>query len=424
MKLRFLAISDTHLGEDCSLLSFPHGRQHLWRELRRAFSEDGDLGEPFQVDEVVLLGDILERALASTSQIITHGNAFVQMLGSACRAKRAVWVVGNHEYALWTEYLSRRLGLDPGRRPTPTITGGEGELIVEHGKRCDMNGAAEDILSIFFGYPHGAAWRAIERTGTLDFAIANPVYATQFQGRTYVFTHGTHFRPDVLQPGWVKRLIDHAQLDRILGHLEIESSGDIRHVPPTEGLLGLERAVASFVDSLWPSAGNNPTPWTDDLWHIVTMLGGRIGRKRLAPEETRLFSREDLGYVSDQRIPRLIRKGIPQHGAVERWRRFFLPHLLHDLASWGMPASNLTFVFGDTHSGRWGKMELPGDRSVRLYNTGGWTVGNPTSHPACQVFAVNENGEEFILDVSFRDVRVGSDTLLKLAGWDEENRWT
>jgi len=37
MNIKFLAVSDTHLGEDCSLLSFPHGRQHLWRELQRAF---------------------------------------------------------------------------------------------------------------------------------------------------------------------------------------------------------------------------------------------------------------------------------------------------------------------------------------------------------------------------------------------------
>ena len=80
MNLKFLAISDTHLGEGCSQLSFPHGRQHLWRELRRAFSEKED--EPFDIDEVVLVGDIVERTLASTSQIITHGSAFAQMLGT------------------------------------------------------------------------------------------------------------------------------------------------------------------------------------------------------------------------------------------------------------------------------------------------------------------------------------------------------
>jgi hypothetical protein len=27
-----------------------------------------------------------------------------------------------------------------------------------------------------------------------DFVIVNPLYVTQFNNRTYVFTHGTHFR--------------------------------------------------------------------------------------------------------------------------------------------------------------------------------------------------------------------------------------
>jgi len=37
------------------------------------------------------------------------------------------------------------------------------------------------------------------------------------------------------------------------------------------------------------------------------------------------------------------------------------------------------------------------------------------------VFAVNENGEEYLLDVSFKGVRVGGDDLLELAGRDVEN---
>ena len=72
MNLKFLAISDTHLGEDCSLLSFRHGRQRLWRAVRGAFSEDS--AQPFQVEEVILVGDIGERRPASTSHIITDLN--------------------------------------------------------------------------------------------------------------------------------------------------------------------------------------------------------------------------------------------------------------------------------------------------------------------------------------------------------------
>jgi len=421
MNLKFLAISDTHLGEDCSLLSFPHGRQHLWRELRRAFSEKGDLTQPFVVDELVLVGDIVERTLASTSQIITHGNAFVQTLGSAARIRRATYLIGNHERAgIWTEYLGRREGLKPGQLPIPDITGPEGELLVRYGRRCDPNDAGEDILSIFFGYPYGSAWRGIERTGILDFAIANPVYATQFQGRTYVFTHGTHFRPDVVQPEWIKRVIDHLQIDRLIGHLEIDSSCDVRRVAPSQGLLGLEREVTGFVDTLWPNSMNVPTPWTDQLWFLITALRGRLSRHRPSPPDSRVFSRSELAEIPD-RIPRLVDEDGAMDGSLRRMAQYFLPHLTQSLHDWGLdPCLPMTLVYGDTHGGGWG--QLDGDRSIRVYNTGGWTVGNPKSHPACQVFAVDEHGEEYLLDVSFKDVRVGGDNLLELAGRDAENR--
>jgi len=84
VRLKILAISDTHLGEETSLLSFPHGRQHLWRTLRRQFGSD----EKVDLEEMILLGDIPDRTLSSTSQIITHTNAFIQMLGSAADGQR------------------------------------------------------------------------------------------------------------------------------------------------------------------------------------------------------------------------------------------------------------------------------------------------------------------------------------------------
>lgn len=42
-RLKLLAVSDTHLGEETSLLSFPRGLQHLWTTLR----EDPAFWKPF-----------------------------------------------------------------------------------------------------------------------------------------------------------------------------------------------------------------------------------------------------------------------------------------------------------------------------------------------------------------------------------------
>jgi hypothetical protein len=55
-KLTLLAISDTHLGEETSLLSFPKGLQQLWQTL----AKDTDFWRPifphFNPDERVKVG--------------------------------------------------------------------------------------------------------------------------------------------------------------------------------------------------------------------------------------------------------------------------------------------------------------------------------------------------------------------------------
>ena len=209
MQLKILAISDTHLGEETSLLSFPHGCHHLYVTLQKYFGG----GKRFNVEELILIGDITDRTLSSTSQLITHTNAFVRMIGSAADIKKAVFIPGNHEHTLWTDYHQIR----DGKKNSFSITDKpEGELLIKKGKRIDKNKSAEELFTIFFGYPLGKSWRAM---GELDFAIANPVYVKQINGRPYVFTHGTHFRPDVSAPKIIKRIADYTGLDELLGNI-------------------------------------------------------------------------------------------------------------------------------------------------------------------------------------------------------------
>jgi hypothetical protein len=61
-------------------------------------------------------------------------------------------------------------------------------------------------------------------------------------------------------------------------------------------------------------------------------------------------------------------------------------------------------------------------------NCGGWVVEASETHPACHLFAVDDEGQEYLLDVSFEKdhknepVEVGDETLLRLAGQDAEHR--
>ena len=43
-------------------------------------------------------------------------------------------------------------------------------------------------------------------------------------------------------------------------------------------------------------------------------------------------------------------------------------------------------------------------------------------HPPCHVFAVSNDGKEYLLDVSFKKVEIDGERLLDLAAADAENR--
>jgi hypothetical protein len=114
-----------------------------------------------------------------------------------------------------------------------------------------------------------------------------------------------------------------------------------------------------------------------------------------------------------------------------RFEKFFLKHLKSQLREGGLPHENkkMTIVYGDTHRGGFGELRLKdGGDPLRVYNCGGWVVGPKgerpqPQHPTCHFFAVDEEGEEYLLDIVFDErATVGEQTLLDLAADDAEHR--
>src|SRR6188508_1434136 len=174
---KFLAISDTHLGEDSSLLSYKPGRSCLYQALR---SKLGD-GERFEVDELVLVGDIPDRTLSSTSQIMTHTYDFMKTLFAAGDVKRIVYVPGNHDHTLWTEYVTRNnFAHIVSESP-------QGDLLLANGDYSKAEHAPE-LMSLLFGYDQTtpeSLWRTLSQEKQVEFAFANPLYAKAMDGKTY-----------------------------------------------------------------------------------------------------------------------------------------------------------------------------------------------------------------------------------------------
>ena len=89
------------------------------------------------------------------------------------------------------------------------------------------------------------------------------------------------------------------------------------------------------------------------------------------------------------------------------WRKYFLPHMLAYLEDNGLAREEITFVFGDTHNGGWGELPLGSGGQIRIYNLGGWVLYDVKGHPDCHLIAIDQGGEEYLLDVSFRGVEEG-----------------
>jgi len=417
MDLKLLAISDTHLGEDTSFLSFPRGLQHLSEILLEKFGE----GQKFTIDELILIGDIPDTALSSTSQVITQTNAFIQALQSVANIKKTVYIPGNHDHTLWTDYMRRKHN-DPNKKFY--LTPPKGELIIENGALVNNRGC-ELLATIFYGYPLGPAWINI-RDSNNKFAVANPLYVVETRDRNYIFTHGTHFKSVVTADERLMKFVDKIQLDRMVAKIEINTD---HHVKDATTLKQLEEFAAPFVDSLWIDSRNQPTSRSDHIWYLYHVISNRFEEKREIPARSARNA-----YSIRQNVDEKIIANLNGSNSIKLLEDFFLDQLLLYLDEENLFKENLTFVYGDTHDGGWGDINRDythsanGNVNVKLetFNCGGWVVHDKENHPPCHIFAVendnDEYGEEFLLDVSFNGVDMLGMPLLELAAQDFENR--
>ncbi len=383
------------------MLSYPEGRRHL----RDVVLEHLGGGEKVEAEQLILLGDIPERSHATPEEMFSSTHGFMESLSEAVTFDKLVYTPGNHDHTLWTAYCEKLYGSGTAG----CITAPQGDPVVRAGNRVDANDSAGELLTTIFGYPDGRAWNTIEDE-KVNISFANPLYAESFNGRTYVFSHGTHFRKEVTSPRWARRVAELLTSNGVLGDFQVISEGDVREA---QNLEELERVVAPFIDALLPAYENNPVSMLDEAGYLMAVLSGRFGLRRQSPDETRLFAAEELPEVPEDRIPHLTSNGEASVLPLELCMEYFLPHMKTHLQKHGMYEDDVTFVYGDTHDGGWGELLLEDGLQMRVYNTGGWVTYDVEDHPTCYLFAVDESGTEYLLDVSFKEVELDENLLLK-----------
>jgi hypothetical protein len=400
MGFKLAAVSDTHLGEPNSLLHSSDGKKRLVEQFRSLAGLTPD--QKLEVDDLVLAGDIVDRTLSAGGEITDDTSGLFSTLDDMHVAHRITLLHGNHDHTMWTKYRRSRFG--SGRH---YITKPEGDLLLDRGEFPQDERSIRALLEMFFGFPVGPAWNVLADRKA-DFALANPIYVKTMFGRTYVFTHGTHFRKDVTSPSQLRSMLDRSDLLSVLDGGFPPIYADLATI---DSLREIERVTAPLVDRIWASAGDDPTSARDKFWYLVTGVSHRFESGRNAPARSSIASQTELsenlknGNLSEDGVIRPLTgpEGFKSDSLV-RWEKYFLSPMLNYLDERRIPRQEITFVYGDTHEGGYGEYETfhAGMKSdIRIYNTGAWVADVKDKHPACHIFAVADDGKELLLDISF-----------------------
>ena len=99
---RIVVLSDIHLGDSRSTLQDRDVVKELIHELNQGR----------KIDELILLGDILDLAFSSFREVIDRAREFFDRI-SGLNPRKIVYIPGNHDYHIWLLHIEKRDVIDP-----------------------------------------------------------------------------------------------------------------------------------------------------------------------------------------------------------------------------------------------------------------------------------------------------------------------
>ena len=118
-----MALSDLHLGELETLLYNSEDEYNLINITIDKISELAQGNETFDsgVEELILIGDILELSEADEDEAYGNAKAFLVPLIEKIDPGKIVYIPGNHDHHLWVELLTAEHGISNYKQCRPKI---------------------------------------------------------------------------------------------------------------------------------------------------------------------------------------------------------------------------------------------------------------------------------------------------------------
>lgn len=162
---RIVSLSDLHLGEDeCTLAD-----EKVIDDFRDELQKMG------QIDQLVLLGDVLDLSMASFSQAVETAKEFFGKVGELDGIKEIIFVPGNHDHHLWVQHIEDQAMVKRIQ---------EGKLPEKPDYIKEFRGN-ESFLSGLL--PPKAKEKLV---------VKYPNHTAQVKGSNYFFHHGHHLSPE------------------------------------------------------------------------------------------------------------------------------------------------------------------------------------------------------------------------------------
>ncbi len=385
-RIRYVCLSDTHFGEEDSLLTClrrddyacdPRLASPALRGLVEALAHllEGQSGAPKPT--LLLNGDILELAFASYSQSLATFERFMELVVSPGREifDKVVYLPGNHDHHVWeiareTQYVTQVL---QSRRyedgPPPPI----------HATPLELEGhppVVSFLLDPLMRHVRGVA----DPTAFLDYpvfiAYPNLGLFHPSRDRCVVLHHG-HFLESL-----------YFAMSALRRKLFPED-------PPVETVAQAESENWAWIDFVWSLLGRS-----GDAGMRAEVLYKRLQypmnlRSFIAELAARIAEGSDLPLIPgdwlEEKILHLIFTRVAERLGGERCRpgesdesdtergiqRYLFELTYRQIAEeHGRVPAEVAFIFGHTHKPFERLFEDPRGATVEVYNTGGWAVDN------------------------------------------------
>ncbi|MFX0196850.1 MAG: metallophosphoesterase [Candidatus Hodarchaeota archaeon] len=396
--IRYVCLSDMHLGEEDSLLTNletagskpdPSKPSPVLKSLVECLRYLIDKNENDSKPTLILNGDILELALALTNQAAMAFERFIELVMPAGKDplfEHIVYIPGNHDHHIWeiareTKYVHYLREIKAGKKfePPEHIT----KMFVEtESTRMRTRALEEPIASYFLS-------DLVQRHSHLkeiEIEVVYPNFGLRSEdGQKCVIFHHGHFIESIYQ------------LMTTFKHLSLVTKEPI-------SVEGIEMENFAWIDFFWSTLGRSGEAGKTVESIYEYMLHPKYFKKFLSKFAKNLAAEYDLPGWGNWMEAKFLKEiflwlfagkilkrektatqSVLSKDAKKNLRTYVEGLLLQQILAecQNQVPSQISFVFGHTHKPfqkNWLFKGYPNE--VPLYNTGGWVVDTITRKPA------------------------------------------